>query len=136
MATWSVASPWRRRPRSSEATRGAPGGVTLFDRTVLDNLGYSLLRGYELPAYLTVEVAAEAASRVDHVLVLDWVASDEDIERRNQETGRKTDPKASVAMTAALEEIYSKLGCRVHRVAKGTVEERRLAALAACALAP
>ena len=49
-------------------------GVVLFDRTVLDNLSYSLQKGYPLPPYLTAEVAATALSRIDHVLVLDQVA--------------------------------------------------------------
>ena len=47
----------------------------LFDRTVLDNLGYSLQKGYPLPKYLTTEVAANAVSRIDHVLILDQVAT-------------------------------------------------------------
>ena len=82
---------------AQEATAPKPtGGVVLYDRTVLDNLGYSMQRGYPLPDYLTVEVAAQAVSWIDRVLVLDQVASVEDIERRNRETGRKTDPKASV----------------------------------------
>ena len=117
---------------AQEATAPKPtGGVVLYDRTVLDNLGYSMQRGYPLPDYLTVEVAAQAVSWIDHVLVLDQVASVEDIERRNRETGRKADPKASVAMSAALEEVYTKLGCRVTRIAKGTTEERGDAALKA-----
>ena len=47
--------------------------MVLFDRTVLDNLSYSLQKGYPLPPYLTAEVAATAVSRIDHVLVLDQV---------------------------------------------------------------
>ena len=77
-----------------------------------------------MPAYLTAQVAAAAAARIDHVFVLDQVASAEDIEKRNRETGRGTDPKASVAMSAALEAIYTRLGCNVHRLAAGTIEAR------------
>ena len=54
---------------------GGAGGVVLFDRTVLDNLGYSLQKGYPLPNYLTSEVAANAVSRIDHVLILDQVGA-------------------------------------------------------------
>ena len=77
----------------------------LFDRTVLDNLGYCLQRGWDVPAYMTNDAAAEAVARIDFVFVLDQVASAEEIERRNRETGRKTDPKASVAMSKSLEEV-------------------------------
>lgn len=108
--------------------------ATLFDRTVLDNLGYSMQRGYPLPGYVTTEVVAAAVSRIDHVLVLDQVASIEDIERRNAESGRMTDPAESVRMSDALEQIYLRLGCRVSRIRKGTVEQRGDVALAACGL--
>ena len=77
---------------------GGAGGVVLFDRTVLDNLGYSLQKGYPLPKYLTTEVAANAVSRIDHVLILDWVASDEEIEARNKATGRMT-PTLTLTLT-------------------------------------
>ena len=110
--------------------------IMFFDRTVLDNLGYSLERGYALPGYLDAAAAAAALARIDHVLVLDQVASAEEIERRNAETGRKTDPVASVAMSAALESVYSRLGCHVERIGKGSVEERAAELFAKCGIAP
>ena len=116
--------------QEEEATaRAGTDGVVLFDRSVLDSLGDSLERGEPPAGYLTVEAAAQAVSRIDHVLVLD------DLEERKQGAGRKAEPKAPVAMSAALEEVYNKLGCHVTRIAKGTVEERVDAALNACGLA-
>lgn len=120
--------------QEAEAAANAEAKVVLFDRTVLDNLGYSLQRGYAVPDYLTAEVAATATNRIGHVLILDQVASVEEIEKRNRETGRKTDQKASVAMSAALEEVYTKLGCDTRRVAAGTVEERVAAVISMCGL--
>ena len=110
--------------------------LVLFDRTVLDNLGYSLQRGYDLPVYLDADAAASALARIDHVFVLDQVASVEDIEKRNKDTGRKTDPVASAAMSEALELVYKRLGCHVEWIAKGTVEERAAALFAKCGISP
>ena len=114
------------------AADDASAALVLFDRTVLDNLGYCRQRGFPIPPYLTAEVAATAAARVDLVFVLDQVASVDAIEARNKATGRKTDPRASVAMSAALEEVYTALGCATRRLAAGTVEQRAASVLAVC----
>ena len=37
---------------------GSSSDVVLFDRTVLDNLGFSLQRGYPVPSYLDAEAVA------------------------------------------------------------------------------
>jgi len=112
-----------------------PSGVVLFDRTVLDNFGYSLQKGYPVPDYLDAEAAAAAVARIDYVLLLDQVASKEDIEKRNRETGRMTDPVESVKMTAALEDVYTKLGCKTVRIPRGTVDERVAELLRVCDIA-
>ena len=124
------------REKTATSADPGPSGIVLFDRTVLDNFVYSLEKGYPVPGYLDSEAAAAAAARIDHVLLLDQVASKEDIEKRNQETGRMTDPVASVKMTAALEEVYAKLGCCTIRIARGTVDERVAKLLSACDITP
>ena len=90
--------------QEEQATKQSTGkvagsGAVVFDRTVLDTLGYAMQRGLPLPAYMTVEVAAAVAARVDLVFVLDPVASTEDIKRRNNATGRTTDPQTSALLS-------------------------------------
>ena len=92
----------------------------LFDRSVLDNIRYSLQRGFPLPTYLTADVVAQAASRIDHVLVLNQVASAEVLEERNRATGRMTNPKTIEQMSATLERVYTQLGCHTQRLPAGT----------------
>ena len=75
-----------------------------------------------------------ALARIDIVLVLDQVASIEDIEKRNAATGRGTDPKESVAMSATLERVYSSLGCKVLRIPAAAREERVEHLLTACGM--
>lgn len=122
--------------QAAQKARDGASALILFDRTVLDNFGYSLERGYDLPDYLDADAVAAALARIDYVMVLDEVASIEEIQKRNEETGRKTDPKATESMSKKLEFVYKELGCRVERLAKGTVEERAAALFAKCEIAP
>ena len=124
--------------QEAEAASSAGGSseVALFDRTVLDNLGFCLQRGSPVPSYMDAGAVADALSRIDMVLVLDPVASIEDIDKRNRETGRFTDPEQSVKLSATLEQVYTQLGCKVVRIPAASREERVNLVLSACGIDP
>eukprot|EP00966_Prymnesium_polylepis_P035856 832330-Prymnesium_polylepis.3 len=79
--------------QEARAAADPSAGVVFLDRSVLDNLGYARVRGYEPPAFLTEGVVAEHARRIDKVFVLEEVASNHaDVEARDAQSGRAADP--------------------------------------------
>ena len=120
----------------SSAGKAAPSvQFMIFDRTVLDGIAYSIQRGYPLPEYLSVDVVARVAARIDHVFILEPVALAADLQTRNKATGRKTDPVRSAALSGALHKVYERLGCRTSRLVPGSSEERAEAVLRQCGIA-
>lgn len=93
-----------------KALAALPAGQWLFmDRTPLDAYGYTIARGFDLPACVDPETNPEllrsVLGRVAHVWVLD--AIEFDVGARNAATGRKTDPAKSKKLSAALHTFYS-----------------------------
>merc|ERR1712094_99625 len=76
----------------AQSSGGTCPAVVFLDRCVLDNLGYSRVRGYEPPPFLTVSVVRRTAARLDRVFVLETPGDIADELRvRNEQTGRATD---------------------------------------------
>ena len=60
--------------------------VLFLDRSVLDNLGYARVRGYDPPAFLTEELVESVVKRIGLVFVLEPPASNHAaLEARNAE---------------------------------------------------
>ena len=110
--------------------------VLFLDRSVLDNLGYARVRGYDPPAFLTEELVQSVVERITHVFVLEPPASNHAaLEARNAETGRATDPAGSKHVSSVMHDVYASLGCRTHWLADAPVNARLEVILDACGLA-
>ena len=109
--------------------------VLFLDRSVLDNLGYARVRGYDPPAFLTEELVQSVVKRIGLVFVLEPPASNHAaLEARNAETGRATDPAGSKHVSSVMHDVYSTLGCRTHWLADAPVDARLEVILDACGL--
>ena len=109
--------------------------VLFLDRSVLDNLGYARVRGYDPPAFLTEELVESVVKRIGLVFVLEPPASNHAaLEARNAETGRATDPAGSKHVSLVMHDVYSSLGCRTHWLADAPVDARIQVILDACGL--
>ena len=111
--------------------------VIFFDRSVLDNLGYARVRGYDPPVFLSASVVQALAARIDRVFVLETIASNhEALQKRNAETGRATDPDGSREVSSVMHDVYSGLGCRTEWLPDMPLEQRLAHLLSACGLSP
>ena len=121
------------------AALSAPGGgaVVFLDRSVLDNLGYARVRGYEPPSFLTPSVVRRTAARLERVFVLDSPSDNhEDLKVRNEQSGRSTDPGDSRHVSGVMHEVYSSLGCETEWLPALPPCERLDLLLARCGLPP
>ena len=108
--------------------------VLFLDRSVLDNLGYARVRGYDPPAFLTEELVQSVVKRIGLVFVLEPPASNHAaLEARNAETGRATDPAGSKHVSLVMHDVLT-LGCRTHWLADAPVDARIQVILDACGL--
>ena len=115
-----------------------PGTPAIFlDRSVLDNLGYARVRGYQPPDFITTSFAKQHAAQIDRVFVLAPLSGNGDaLEERNRQTGRATDPGASSHVSEVMFEVYSELGCKTMWLPDASVQGRLEQLLAACGLPP
>ena len=115
----AIAVAQEARAASSEAS------VVFLDRSILDNLGYARVRGYDPPNFLTASVISSVVARIRQVFVLDVLASNQaELEVRNAETGRATDPQGSRHVSSVMHDVYASLGCRTEWLPDLPVEQR------------
>ena len=109
--------------------------IVFLDRSILDNLGYSRVRGYDPPDFLTEEVVNAVVARIQQVFVLDAPSSNHaELEVRNAETGRATDPLGSRHVSTVMHQVYESLGCRTAWLPDLPVQQRLERLLAECGL--
>ena len=106
-----------------------------LDRSALDSIPYARSRGYDAPAILDDEAVATCIGRIDQVYVLRGVEFD--VEKRNRETGRATDPAESAALSEAIYSYYKEEAqCATEWLPPTSVEERAAHVLRGAGLAP